>query len=436
MGTQGRSLAARGAVEVAHATADLGGLPDTIERLVRATLTPPARRGHSIESVHAGAVADLSEAFTSVRSGLPPGYLSQPRWRAAYLLYFVPTGVATLLSVLERAGELARLHSQLRLRVLDLGAGPLTASLALALALPQAHALDIVAVDGCRAALDDGVALLRTLRPQAQVRTLVGNLRDGRLLRDLGAFDVIVCLNTLNEWDQGGRKAVSVGAWAETLVRHHLCPDGRLVLVEPATRRASHTLLDVRAHLLAGAVGRATSPCFTQGLCPLHQPSMRDWCHAEAPWQRPPQVVALDRAIGHARRTLKSSHLIVAPGAAPLPATTALAEPAALSATAALSYRVIGGLMRDGEVARRYLCGPVGRTTAEMRGAAVDPVAAAVANAWRGEGVRVPGTPVVRIDESILAVGPVDRLQDAGQRTPRAAPRSNPHTRPRRPRRS
>ena len=394
-----------------HGIADLDALSGAIVGLVRSTLTPPARRGQPIEAVHPGAVADLSEAFTSVRSGLPPGYLSQPRWRAAYLLYFVPTGVAPLLSVLDRAGERTRLRQLPRLRVLDLGAGPLTASLALAVDGPPSQVLDIVAVDGCRAALDDGLALLRTVRPQAQVRTVVGNLRDGRLLRDLGIFDVIVCLNTLNEWDQGGRKAVTVGAWSENLVRHHLAPDGRLVLVEPATRRASHALLDVRAHLLGAGTARATSPCFTQGPCPLHEPSMRDWCHAEAPWQRPAHIAAIDQAIGHARRTLKSSHLIVArPGAA-------------VTDVGTLGYRAIGGVMRDGDVVRRYLCGAAGRTTAELRGPSDDPVFSAVANAWRGDSVRVPGDPEVRDDESILAIGSWQRPHVANSPHP---PRDRP----------
>ena len=60
---------------------------------------------------------------------MPPVGYCPKQFRAAYLLYFVPTGTATVLHVLQRSGVLPRIAGR-PLRVLDLGSGPLTATLA------------------------------------------------------------------------------------------------------------------------------------------------------------------------------------------------------------------------------------------------------------------------------------------------------------------
>jgi SAM-dependent methyltransferase len=344
---------------------------------VRAHLMPPrASKGAPLADVHGAALHALSVAFTSARERLPAGYLQRPELRAAYLLYYVPVGVATLHGVIERAGIGARIGTVQRLRVLDLGAGPLTASLALAALLPPGAELEVVAIDGSSAALRDGVALLADLRPTARATTITGNLRDARTLRSVaGRFDLIVCLSVLNEWHQGGRKALGPGPFVAHLMRERLVEDGIALLVEPGTRAGSHGLIEVREHVLAGAAGHAWSPCMGQMPCPLADASMRDWCHGEMPWRRPRVVAELDHAIDHRRATLKASHLVL--GLQPPPQRD--------------GWRVIGGPMQQGATWRRYLCGPGGRVTARVPTARLAEHAE-LRDAWRGERVRATGT--------------------------------------------
>lgn len=345
---------------------------------VRQNYTPTrfAQGRLSLGEIHRHALQELSERFTSNRGVLPPGYLNQPKYRAAYLLYFVLTGVATVQHILQSVA-LPQVPSDQPLRVLDVGAGPLTASIALALTLPADAKLQIVAIDGATPMLEDGRALLRQLRPNADIRLITGNLRDARLFREFKApFDVILVANVLNEWQQGGGRKMPVEQYVQQLLQTQLAENGVALLVEPATREASHQLIDVREAVVTEGELAILSPCMGQAPCPLSSASMRDWCHAEQPWQRPSLVRELDDAIGHRRSTLKYSHLVLARRPQPK--------------TPRDRYRVIGGPMRAGGQFRRYLCGVDGKVVATTAEHDLGPFQI-LANLWRGDAVVLPG---------------------------------------------
>lgn len=347
---------------------DLEPLMRRVEAHVRDTLMPRRLARSPLVEAHARAVAELSERFTSDREALPAGYLSQPKYRAAYLLYFLPTGVATIADLVQRSKAVL---PDRPIRLLDVGAGPLTASLAVALTTEQP--LEVVAVDRSAATMADGVALLRALRPDVEVRTVVGNLRHGRDVQAVGGpFDLIVAGNVLNEWTVGGPKTQSAGAFMTHLIEQRLAAEGAVVLVEPGTRDGSRRLIELREEVREALPELAVlSPCLGGYDCPLARDS-RDWCHGEVPWQRPAIVEALDGAMGHARTLLKSSHLVLADRPQP--------------SRRAHTWRVIGGLMRAGETERRYLCGPEGRVVLTA-----PTLPTGLARAFRGELLEIDG---------------------------------------------
>ena len=350
----------------------LEGLARSAERLVRERYSP--RRARSREQAferHASALSELSEHFTSERGQLPRGYLDRPGVRAAYLLYYLITGAATARAVLRLAG-LDRQPFGPPLRVLDLGAGPLTASLGLALSLPD-RPLQILAVDTSPSIMADGATLMRELCPKAEVETRRLDLRDRNALRRVGTgFDLILAGNVLNELPTGGRRGGEDPAWrlVSGLLADALAPGGRLVHWEPGTRMASGRLVTLREEVLAQEAGQVLAPCAGAPSCPFAHPRADGWCHAEQPWRRPAIVADLDRAIGHRRGTLKFSWLVLAP-------TQAQVE-------LPKGWRIIGGPMRAGGVFRRYLCGLEGRVVATADGRRL-PADNALQTAWRGE---------------------------------------------------
>lgn len=398
-----------------------------VERYVETHYTPPKRRGRPPAVAHRDDLLRLWQGFTVERGERERGYLSDPGTRAAYLLYYTPTTAATVAAALalgERQGwSLRSPTDEQPLRVLDVGAGGLGASMGLALYLerkqgaPVGPGLAVRAIDATPRVLADGQAVLEAFAPGVAVQTSKADLRDALALDRAGLqrYDVILVANVINELPPlRGDDAPPGLRLVQRLLERHLAPGGVLVVIDPATRPASRRLIDVREHLrLAGALAQPVGPCCHTGPCPLQSP--KDWCFFSMPWSRPDVVVACDEATGHARLTLDASWLLL--------------RGAADASQPAHAYRVIGGPMRADALVRRYLCGAEGRVVAlahELgapawiarggRGEAIDLPADAVSSQGRG------GEREVRVGKLAIAAGA------AG--TPGAAPRSSASPRP------
>jgi hypothetical protein len=374
---------------------DLGILPDVAAEHVRAWLMPDRVRGDkkrvSLIDVHANAVRELSIAFTAERKDLAAGYLSQPRYRAAYLLYYLLTGAASTQSALHLAGWTPPETEEGKpLRILDLGAGPLTASLGVVQALGSMGAgvgkrkLQVTALDGVAAALNDGAQILRIVRPDAEVITGDCNLRERKSLKQAlkGRYDLILLANVLNEWALAGKKSTDAAEFVQWLLDEHLSENGTVLLLEPATRNGSHVLIDVREHLLAAGDWQILAPCRGTAACPYAERGHRDWCFSDQPWRRPDLIMALDDAIDHERGTLKFSYLVLQPGAGKVQR----------SGPNLITARAIGGPMKAGGTYRRYVCGPDGRLTAVVPDR--QRVPDDLLHAFRGDQVTLQGKPV------------------------------------------
>ena len=354
---------------------DLAALALAAVDLVAQRYPSPRPRRPGVGFVpHARALKALSETFTTTRDEMPPGYMDRPPIRAAYLLYYLVTGAATAQAVLRLSGAGDDwLPADRPLRVLDLGAGPLSASLGLAAMIPGT-ALEVVAVDQSTRAMADGVRLFQALRPDVALTTRRLDLRARSAIGELGGgFDLVLSANLLNELRPESRRGRGVDPIHQLvfgLLARCLAPGGRVVLWEPGTRAAAGRLAGLRDALLAQERGHILGPCAGVETCPLGHPAADGWCHAERPWRRPPSIVALDEAIGHRRATLKFSWLTLAAAASP-------PEPRP-------GYRIIGGPMRDRDLLRRYLCGPEGRVVAMAREPDLPPDHP-LRTAWRGD---------------------------------------------------
>jgi hypothetical protein len=288
--------------------------------------------------------------------------MNDPALRRAYLAFFAPLNAMKVTLLLTRLVDEGRIALPTLPRVLDLAAGPLSATIGLC--LHQGSLGASVAVDKSRAVLDEGLALLRALAPDASVRTLPADLR-ALSPRDLGGpFDVVFIANALNEMGdarrgKGGR--LSVVERALSLLDRN----GVLVIVEPATRVHTRALQALRDEIVAahGVVIRAPCPSSVRR-CPLND-TRGDWCFADLPWTPPRAFVALEQKAGLRNAVLQTSYLVVG---RPLPAVD--------------GARIIGGRMSDGVVERRYLCTPRGRETAIARRGFTGDLAVAPRGAW------------------------------------------------------
>ena len=355
--------------------------PDKLARAVlqyvRQHYRPPARlRRLGLSQLHGPRLAELSARFTSERDERRGGYLQDPRSRAAYLLYYLPISAATATAAIGLAGGIDS-SRQAPLRLLDIGAGPLSGSIGAAMVAGD-RALDVTAVDSCAAILDDGAAVLKSLHPDVQVKVRRADLRDRRSRRHFGeGHDLILVANVLNEFKRSReREFPQVIDLVEDLLTR-LNDNGVLLIYEPGTRSAFDRVLAVREHFVPTGKVEVIAPCLGCIKCPLCEQRQRDWCHVDQPWQQPKHVAELDEFIGHRRTRLKFTYL-------------ALSKMAPQTKPGPDDWRVIGGPMRQKGVFRRYLCGIDGRVVGRAREANL-PGQHPLRVAWRGDLVSLRG---------------------------------------------
>lgn len=241
-------------------------------------------------------IEDLSELFTEERVRGIPQYFQHPKYRSAYLLYFLPLQAAKFLTLFQnhaKAVEAALQHASKTgvLRIADIGAGPGTGSLSLLVYLLGSQEslppIEFYLSDTNPAILKDAQRLIETLgshfpklREKVTVKTQVAPW-----WKSLNALPEQVSLtlmgHVLNE--SSGPKREQDFFWQSLLAR---ADGGGVLMVEPAVRKSSQTLSAIRdsifeAELLKPTAQSIWGPCLHAGRCPLAEG--RDWCHFSSP---------------------------------------------------------------------------------------------------------------------------------------------------------
>jgi len=221
-------------------------LPATLSRAIEAEISSfPA---HEIRR-SAEALSRAYRGQAGIRERLAPVD------RAAYLAVRFPSTFAAAGEVWREATRVippARIRS-----VLDVGAGPGTASLAAREILPSGTRYTLLERDaGWR---DTAQRLAQTVGNEAAFRH--GSI--GAVERQ----DVVIACYALGELGNAERAAALATLWAAAATA--------LIVIEAGTPRGFETIVEARGHALK-AGGHAAAPCAHDARCPM---SADDWCH-------------------------------------------------------------------------------------------------------------------------------------------------------------
>ncbi|MFA4874384.1 MAG: small ribosomal subunit Rsm22 family protein [bacterium] len=261
----------------------------------------------------ARAAKALSLAFTSDRETLPPCYIDDREALCAYAAAFLIPNAVKVAHALLQLDLPGLLLNKPRLKVLDLGAGPGTATLATAIALSRLRknpSAEFLAVDRSRAALDLAGRLFKRVHAKGQVlETRAAPIEATGSLPAIGSrrFDLILAANVVNEL----ASVEPPYRMLRLLFENYLNSDGAVVIIDPALRETSRSLMQLRDRLLADGVARVHAPCLHQGPCPMLAANARDWCHFYIDWERPKLIERIDALANMDRRHLKMSYLIL-----------------------------------------------------------------------------------------------------------------------------
>jgi hypothetical protein len=294
---------------------------------------------------------DLALLFTEERDERLPNYFRQPRSRSSYLLYYLPLHAAKFLSILQEEDGAGLRFKALKnsaldrkeLRILDLGAGPGTASFAFLLLWidltrkePALRDLKISFdwMDLHPLILKDGLALAEKfkekhpwLRERLSIRTTLAPWWQWEQLlprpeqnstepldhpvaaKPRANWDVVLMGNVLNERQTQAAEDRLIESLT-SLVPHSTLG---ILMVEPAAKGPAQRLGRIRDEILPAfpEIPRPWTPCLHAGKCPLALG--RDWCHFSVPSAVPGVwFKTFSRMLSSERLWIKYSHLWLA----------------------------------------------------------------------------------------------------------------------------
>ena len=227
---------------------------------------------------------DAAERSASIsrtyRDGGGSGAIRSEADALAYALARMPATYAAVTASLNALAEITPDFAPKSL--LDVGAGPGTASWAAAEAFSSLTAFTLLDANSALRAL-----ALDLAGASARLRGMTYQQGEARAeLARAEAADLVVASYMIGEISEGERKTLAELMWAKTR--------DTLLVVEPGTPAGYARILGLRAQLIA-AGAHVAAPCPHDGQCPLAAP---DWCHFT---QRLPR--------SQAHRQLKSAEL-------------------------------------------------------------------------------------------------------------------------------
>ncbi len=294
------------------------------------------------------AVRELSDLFTKERAGLPSGYLNHLPWRIAYLLYFLPINFAKACFAFEKLPQ--TFWEQSEFKVLDLGCGPASASLAFLYVLERKNKkakLEIQLVDQNKKILGDAEFLLKAWQNEKSLKNFSFQSDSKKLIstRFNKKFDLIIFHHVINEMTALG--AVERARWLSPFLFQYLSEKGLVAIIEPALKRPTREMMALRNHLIEENF-QVLAPCLHQQTCPMLASTLNDWCHFYANWEEPAYLKKLDRMIGNNNRYLKLAYLILS------------RKDAYLSKYPHDYFRMVSNRMATRGKTEVALCGPAG----------------------------------------------------------------------------
>lgn len=154
--------------------------------------------------------------------------------------------------------------------LLDIGAGPGTATWAASEAFPSLNTFTLL--DANTALRDLAAELAQSYSRLSNMRYESGDAR--KLLAAAAEADLVVASYVINELSANERAALADAMWAKTR--------DTLLVVEPGTPAGYARIIDLRARLIANGA-HVIAPCPHDAACPLTRP---DWCHFTQRLQR------------------------------------------------------------------------------------------------------------------------------------------------------
>jgi len=231
-------------------------IPPDLPAALRAALEQKAQ-GLSRNDAARRAAA-ISQAYRSGKSSIA---IRSETDALAYALARMPATYAAVIASLNALREVRQDFTPQSL--LDVGAGPGTATWAAAQAFESMNGLSAIDANPALRAL-----ALDLVREESRLSTLLYTQSEASAgLRDAASADLVIASYVIGELTADRQAALADALWTKT--------SDTLLVVEPGTPAGYARIMALRSHLVAQGA-HVIAPCPHDGECPLTMP---DWCH-------------------------------------------------------------------------------------------------------------------------------------------------------------
>lgn len=271
-------------------------LEEVLKVYLKETYLPPHRAKtpgwthHDLKFFAKGASL-LSTAFTEGRAEIPKNYFNKKEFRSGFLLYFLLPTFVKIWKCLEQTPP----HLKNRpLKILDLGCGPATASLACSTFF-QNQPLEIFGYEQNANIKKDALALWKRLAPPHHHF----HFTQRPILTE--KIDLAIASYFFSELPFAEQMRLG----CEVLKRADV-----FIVIEPALQKTTRQLMALRDKILERRWAQVLAPCLHQKNCPMLAANQRDWCHFYIDWKCPQLIREADQIVGNKHDYLKMAYMV------------------------------------------------------------------------------------------------------------------------------
>jgi ribosomal protein RSM22 (predicted rRNA methylase) len=323
-------------------------LPSDIAQFILDQLGMPEFNGHN-SAAYQSVIRHIRKHLHMLSDDFTAHTYSESKYGDAYFAYNFPMNIVKTSIVLN---ELKRSYPGLicahqKISILDVGCGEGAALLGCHHVLKQHKGLLYTGIDVSRSMLRRCRTTgewLKKIDPQVTVRLKLQKISPTFFRKTPRRYDMIIFANSLTEIHKGDSVPVK---YIEHIFRC-LSDAGILILIEPALKRTSRRLMELRNTIIRQTKHTILLPCLHKEECPLLQiRKNKEWCHQSVVWQPPEYLTFINQDLNREIDRLKYSYLVIARNAYPVAINP--------------GFLVISNLLKEKGRKRCYLCTPDGR---------------------------------------------------------------------------
>lgn len=323
-------------------------LPHEIEQKILEILGMPKLSTRNI-SAHTKRLNEIRKQMHNLSHDFARLKSTEEKYADAYFAYNFPMNVMKVIIVAE---ELQDIYSELfssttQLNILDVGCGDGAGMLGLYSCLNDSNNISFTGIDASSLMLKRARGLMGWLKDRdssVDVKFVKRQISPNLFKESKQRFDIILFANSLAEIFQNDKISPK---FMEQVLKC-MTRDGIVIIIEPALKKFSRRLMNLRTEIIETRKSSILLPCLHTNPCALlNVRKQREWCHQSISWEPPDFMKIINRGLNREIEHLKFSYLVIAKKD--------------YKKSICNGFRVISRVLKEKGKKRCFLCTPNGR---------------------------------------------------------------------------